>query len=84
MKRGDEQIGLLKIDTEGSEMQVLSGIDDAHWPRIAQIVIEIHDASGRLTSPVVELLTDRGFHCTVEEEAALRGSGVANCYAIRL
>ena len=37
-------VGLLKIDAEGSEMDVLTGIDAEDWPRLRQIVIEVHDA----------------------------------------
>ena len=28
---------------EGDELATLQGIDDADWPRIAQIVLEVHD-----------------------------------------
>ena len=81
---GVDSVTLLKIDTEGSELQVLAGISEEHWPAVAQIVIEVHDAAGDRTSQVLDILTRRGFTCEVEEESALRGSGVVNCYARRV
>jgi FkbM family methyltransferase len=78
-----DAVDLLKIDTEGSELDVLSGIADEHWPHIAQIVLEIHNANGERTGPAVALLREKGFLCAVEEEDSLRGSGVVNCYARR-
>jgi len=80
---GLERIDLLKIDTEGSEADVLAGIAAADWPRIAQVVIEIHDATGTLTPQILWTLQSKGFQCVVEEEATLRGSGIANCYGRR-
>jgi FkbM family methyltransferase len=46
-------IDLLKIDAEKCELDILAGIGDEDWPRIQQIVIEVHDRtyerSGRLS-----------------------------------
>jgi FkbM family methyltransferase len=79
-----EEIGLLKIDAEGSELDILAGIRGEHWPAIRQIVMEIHDADGSLTAPITKILEARGFQTVVDQEAGLSGSGVANCYALRL
>lgn len=78
-----QEIGLLKIDAEGSELEILSGIRDEHWPAIRQIVMEIHYADGDFASPIIEMLEQRGFQTAVEQEVGLSGSGVVNCYAIR-
>jgi FkbM family methyltransferase len=78
-----EQIALLKIDAEGSELDILGGIRDQHWPAIRQIVMEIHDGHGRVDAPIVKILEARGFHVIVEQEVGLSGSGVVNCYAVR-
>lgn len=43
----EENVGhvdLLKIDTEGSELEILSGIEQQHWKRLRQIVVEVHEA----------------------------------------
>ena len=45
----EEDIGpidLLKIDVEKSELHVLRGIRAEHWPKIRQIVVEVHDTRG--------------------------------------
>jgi hypothetical protein len=60
---------------------VLAGIAESDWPKIGQIVTEIHTAA--LARDVVALLKSKGFECALEEEEALRGSGVVNCYARR-
>jgi FkbM family methyltransferase len=60
-----ERVALLKIDVEGAEWDVLQGIAEADWPRIAQIVAEVHDENGRL-SLFVEALRSRGFTVTHE------------------
>lgn len=39
---GLERIDLLKIDTEGSEKDVLAGIADGDWPKIRQLLVEVH------------------------------------------
>src|SRR5262249_30063937 len=43
-----ERIGLLKIDVEKAELDVLEGIEDADWERIDQLVVEVHDIDNRL------------------------------------
>ena len=47
-------IGLLKIDIEGDEIEVVRGIDDGDWARIEQVVIEVHTLEKR--AAVVDLL----------------------------
>jgi len=42
-EHGVEQIDLLKIDAEKAELDIINGIDDHDWPKIKQIVLEIHD-----------------------------------------
>jgi FkbM family methyltransferase len=78
-----ESIGLLKVDAEGSEAAILSGIDDRHWKLIRQIAMEIHDPEGTVREIIANKLTHHGFNHTYEEERRLAGSGVINCYAVR-
>lgn len=78
-----EQIDLLKIDVERSEWDVLQGIEADHWPRIKQIVIELHDQEGDLITAVMALLKEKGFTVVLDEEALLQGSGLYNVYARR-
>ncbi len=64
------RIDLVKVDVEGAELEVLRGIDDHDWPRIAAVVVEVHDVDGRLAE-VERLLTRRGFSCTVRVPAMM-------------
>jgi FkbH-like protein/FkbM family methyltransferase len=82
-EQGIEKIDLLKIDAEKSELDILRGIDDEHWARIRQIVIEIHDRTGEAVRKTEALLTGRGFRCAIVEETLLERSGLYNLYATR-
>ncbi|HEY8022863.1 MAG TPA: FkbM family methyltransferase [Thermoanaerobaculia bacterium] len=79
---GVERIDLLKIDVEKSEAQVLAGIAERDWPRIRQIVAEVHDLGDRLASIAADLRA-RGFAVIVEQEELYRGSDRHNLYARR-
>ena len=80
---GIERIDLLKLDAEKSELPVLRGIKDEHWPMIQQMVIEVHDQVGDIIAEVKQILTDRGFDWEIDEEDMLQSSGLYNIYAIR-
>jgi amino acid adenylation domain-containing protein/FkbM family methyltransferase len=77
-----ERIDLLKIDAEKSEMDVLAGIAPDDWPKIQQLVAEVHEIGPRLTQ-ICELLHRNGFEVAVEQEATLSGSGISNVFARR-
>ncbi len=76
-------LGLLKIDAEGSEWDILNGIREEHWPKIRQIVMEVHDTREKRSPQIKQLLEQRGFKCTLEQDKQLESSGIFNCYAIR-
>jgi 31-O-methyltransferase len=77
-------VDLLKIDVEGSELEVLRGIAPADWLRIRQLVIEVHDADGRLAT-ITDLLQEQGYRTSVEREkwAACELLGLSMIYAVR-
>merc|ERR1712146_394922 len=54
-----ERIDLLKIDVEGSELDVLRGIDDEHWGMVQQVVLEVETFA--LVRTITEILESRGF-----------------------
>jgi len=59
----EEQIGrvdLLRVDSEGSEIQVLGGVDDEHWPLIDRVLLSLREA-GEPAALVRDLLAGRGF-----------------------
>lgn len=77
-----ERIDLLKVDCQKSEIQVLEGIEAADWPRVRQVVLEVHDLDGAL-SRVAGLLDDRGFQVVAEQDDMYEGSHLYNLYARR-
>jgi FkbM family methyltransferase len=81
-QHGIEQIDLLKIDVEKSEFDVLAGIEIKDWPKIKQMVVEVHDIDHRLEG-VARLLQEQGFRLYIEQEARLQGTGLYTLYAVR-
>ncbi|MFM7034907.1 MAG: FkbM family methyltransferase [Planctomycetia bacterium] len=59
------RIDLLKVDTEGSEDDVLASIAADQWPHIRQVVVEVHhgpESARRMRS----FLEDKGFRTAAE------------------
>ncbi|GAB3451678.1 hypothetical protein GCM10027570_28930 [Streptomonospora sediminis] len=56
-----DTIDLLKIDVEGTEAEVLRGIDDADWAKVRKMELEVQDTEHSPVADVEELLRDRGF-----------------------
>jgi len=81
-EQGIERIDLLKVDVQKSELDVLSGIEAADWPKIKQIVIEVHDLGGRLNK-ITSLLKQRGFNVKIEQDAMYEGSVLYNLFATK-
>ncbi len=76
-----EQVDLLKIDAEKSEMAILKGIQENDWPKIKQIVLEVHTLAEMEVA--IPLLKQKGFEIKVEQEGQFANSGIYNCFAIR-
>jgi FkbM family methyltransferase len=79
---GIESIDLLKLDVEKSELRVLHGMRDEDWPKVKQIVAEVHDFDGRLEE-FSSLLRGRGFSVAAEQEDQLVGTEVYSVFAVR-
>ena len=81
-EHGIERIDLLKIDVEGAELDVIAGLDDADWPRIRQLVAEVHDVDGRVEQ-MAAMLRGRGYDVVVEPEewAVHRLLGITTLFA---
>ncbi len=77
-----EQIGLLKVDVEKSELDVLRGINEEDWRKIRQIVIEVHNIEGRLEQ-ITSLLKEKGYEVITEQEPLLRNTSLYTLYATR-
>jgi FkbM family methyltransferase len=78
-----QQIDLLKIDVEKSELDVLLGIEEQDWSKIKQIVVEVHDLDYRVDK-ITSLLKENRFNkITVEQEQGREGSNIFNIYALQ-
>jgi hypothetical protein len=56
-EQGIISVDFLKIDVESSEIAVLDGIEEIHWPIFKQIAVETYSA--KLQEQVREVLADR-------------------------
>lgn len=82
-EHGLERVDLLKVDCEGGELETLLGIDEGHWPRVRQVVTEVHDVGDRLTV-VTDLLRHAGLdQVTVVQEPGFEGTPLHNVFAVR-
>jgi FkbM family methyltransferase len=61
LEAGLERIDFLKLDCEGSEIEIIEQLDPATARRIAQIALEFHPRSGRSREDVANRLTELGF-----------------------
>ena len=76
-----EHIDLLKIDTEGSEINILSGVEPGDWSKIEQVALEVHDEQ-RSLGPITALLERYGMRVTVDA-ASRDPSGTIVATAVR-
>jgi FkbM family methyltransferase len=74
------RIDLLKIDAERSEQPILAGLAEDDWPKIRQLVVEVHEGD-EATSSMVDLLRGRGFRTAAEPNPTF--SSLALVYATR-
>jgi FkbM family methyltransferase len=81
-EEGVKRIDLLKIDVERSELDVLLGIEDEHWPRIRQVVIEVHEYH-RTLGPICRLLESKDFVIEYDQDEVQRLGDLGLLYARR-
>ncbi|KAB7619606.1 FkbM family methyltransferase [Alkalilimnicola sp. S0819] len=82
-RHGIDTIDLLKIDTEGQERAVLDGISPALWPRIRQLLVEVHRGEEELHGMRAEL-EERGYRTVVDDHPMAQGGApVFHIYAHR-
>jgi len=81
------RIDLLKIDVQRAELEVLEGIEEEHWQKIMQVVMEVHDFGGAGTAgpldQTIALLESYGFRVVTEQEELLKGTDRHQLYAMR-
>jgi amino acid adenylation domain-containing protein/FkbM family methyltransferase len=79
-EKGLDKIDLLKIDVEKCEIDVLNGIEEEDWPKIRQLVIEVHDIDSRLEQ-IIYRLEQRGYRVVVDQDTELKDTDLYNVYA---
>jgi FkbM family methyltransferase len=77
-----DRVDLLKIDVERAELDVLGGISESDWPKIRQVVIEVHDEDGR-GAQIDDLLHSRGFQTAWGQEEAMLATSIRMLYGTR-
>ena len=77
---GVTHIGVLKVDVERAERDVLAGIAECDWPRIRQLVLDVHDIDGRLAE-IVELLKNHGYSVVAEQPMFFSGTSIHQVFA---
>ena len=85
---GIDHIDLLKIDAERSEWSVLLGMNDDDWPKIDQVVVEVHDHDSRTgqtgkARQIAAFLEGHGYSVALAEDEVLKGVGLFHLYAVR-
>jgi hypothetical protein len=62
MKNFDiEKIGLLKMDIEGAESEILASLSPEIFSKISAIIMEYHDTRGRRHEDLEKILRENGF-----------------------
>ncbi|MEU4477587.1 amino acid adenylation domain-containing protein [Micromonospora sp. NPDC023966] len=81
------RVDLLKIDVQRAEADVLAGLADRHWPLIAQVAMEVHDAPGTETAgrlaELVAFFEGRGFTVVTRQDDLLTGTDRHTLHAVR-
>jgi hypothetical protein len=81
-EEGIDRIDLLKVDVEKSELDLLAGINSEDWPKIQQMVMEVHNVDQRLER-IVSLIEGHGFEVTVDQDDWFSETSNHNLYAVR-
>lgn len=80
---GIERIDFLKIDAEKAELEIFRGIEARDWPKIRQVVVDVHDLDGRLGT-MTEMLRAHGLsQIVVDQPPTLTGSNIYSVFARR-
>lgn len=77
-----KDVGLLKINVERAEWDVLAGIQEQDWPKVRQVSAQVHDIRGRV-GHLAALLRRRGFQVTVCQEPRFASCNLHMVYGCR-
>nr|WP_269781694.1 FkbM family methyltransferase [Nocardia bovistercoris] len=76
-------VGVLKVDVERAELEVLHGITENDWPRIRSVVAEVHDTDGRLAE-FCGMLRAHGLEPVTRQDPSLSGTELHEVIATRV
>jgi 31-O-methyltransferase len=79
---GLARIDLLKVDVEGSEASVLTGLGDHMWENLGNAVVEVADRDGELDK-VMRLFQDHEMHSWIVQAHEYRDTELFVVYATR-
>ena len=78
-----DRIDLLKVDAEKAELEIFRGIEAQDWPKIQQVVVDVHDLDHRLEA-MTALLQQYGLtEIEVGQPPTLKNSKIYTVYAMR-
>ncbi len=80
---GIERIDLLKIDVEKAELDVFLGIGAEDWPKIQQVIVEIHDIDHRVDTITALLLQHGLTEIATEQPYSLKNTNIYTIFAKR-
>ena len=74
---------MLKIDAEKAELEIFRGIEAQDWPKIRQVVVDVHDLDQRL-EVMTALLQQYGLReIMVGQPPTLKNSEIFTVHAMR-
>ena len=77
------RIDLLKVDAEKAELEIFRGIEAQDWPKIQQIVVDVHDLDQRLET-MTALFQQYGLRkIAVGQPPTLKNSEIFTVHAMR-
>ena len=77
------RIDLLKVDAEKAELEIFRGIEAQDWPKIQQVVVDVHDLDQRLEA-MTALLQQCGLReIVVGQPPTLKNSEIFTVHAMR-
>ena len=80
---GVERIDLLKIDAEKAELEIFRGVESQDWPKIRQVVVDVHDLDNRLDT-ITSMLWEHGLtEIAVDQPPTLKQSNIYSVFAMR-
>jgi 31-O-methyltransferase len=77
-----DRVGLLKVDVERAELDVINGISEAAWDRIHRVLLEVHDLDEHL-GKITGRLAGLGYEATVSQTPLFRSGSVYQVLATR-